>query len=761
MKNIIPLILLLTCPLIGPAQSVDQLAATYSGKLAWDQATATLRFTSSGNINFAKEGARSFIWQIPADVKQIRIAKDVTVNGAFHSKESVSITGEDRKTSVIYGTDEQRWSQNRDIKAFTICTFQNFGGVMTLSNLTSLNPRGFHVRGWDKVVHAVSCDFLDRRGGHHNNSDGFEGGDGSTVHACYFESGDDIIKVYHDVTVTDTTIKMITNTVPIQLGWGNYSDGAVGTFRNLRVLGSGGRGAEGNAIISGRQGRYAVTVNIDGCHIENPNGTLVSLREDTMTLRGTITNAHIRLKSYAGEFQRGKNLLTVGGSSDRRANYDCPAPMSPAPRLMDDAAISTVGIQALAQGLPGVLPPAARAETGQVESAAWPQWRGPTRDGQIKGPKWPDRLGADSFNRLWRVPLGRSYSGPIVSDDLVFTTETTNKESEAAIAFDRKTGNVRWRTEWKASMKVPFFAASNGSWIRSTPAFDGSCLYVAGMRDVLVCLDAPTGAERWRIDFVEKFQTTLPAFGFVSSPLLDGDAVFVQAGASVVKLKRGSGEVVWRVLKDEGGMYGSAFSSPVIAELAGKRQLLVQTREKLAGLDLETGAVLWTQAVPAFRGMNILTPVVVGDAVFTSSYQNKSWLFKVSAEAGQFRVSEAWSSSARGYMSTPVVIDGHAYIHLQNQRCACIDLKTGDPTWTSRSFGKYWSLVAQGNRILALEANGNLLLIEANPKKFELVDTLHISDADTWAHLAVSGEEVFVRELEALAAYRWRRTAKP
>ena len=259
-------------------------------------------------------------------MKQVRIAKGVTVNGAFHSKASVTIAGEDRKTSVVYGTDEQRWSQNRGIKAFTICTFQNFGGVMTISNLTSLNPRGFHVRGWDNVVHAVSCDFLDRRGGHHNNSDGFEGGDGSTVHDCYFESGDDIIKVYHDVTVTDTTIKMITNSVPIQLGWGNYSDGAVGTFRNLRVLGSGGRGNEGNAIISGRQGRYDVTINIDGCHIENPNGTLVSLREDTMTLRGAITNAHIKLKSYAGKFQKGTNLLTVCGTTERKAAYDCGTP---------------------------------------------------------------------------------------------------------------------------------------------------------------------------------------------------------------------------------------------------------------------------------------------------------------------------------------------------------------------------------------------------------------------------------------------------
>jgi hypothetical protein len=307
---------------LASAQSLDKLRAAYSGAVVWDEASATVRFTESGSVKFTDSGDKSFIWKIPTEVKQILIAKGVTVNVAFHSEASVTITGEDRKTSVVYGTHEQSWSAKRGIKAFTICTFQNFGGVMTIANLTSLDPRGFHVRGWDHVVHVSACDFLDKRDGHGNNSDGFEGGDGSTLHACYFESGDDIIKVYHDVTVTDTIIKMVTNTVPIQLGWGDYSDGAVGTFKNLRIIGEGGRGAEGNAIISGRAGRYGVTVNIDGCDIENPNATLVSLREDSMTLRGEIKNAHIKLKSYAGKYQKGTNLLTVCGTKEQKAQYD-------------------------------------------------------------------------------------------------------------------------------------------------------------------------------------------------------------------------------------------------------------------------------------------------------------------------------------------------------------------------------------------------------------------------------------------------------
>jgi outer membrane protein assembly factor BamB len=390
----------------------------------------------------------------------------------------------------------------------------------------------------------------------------------------------------------------------------------------------------------------------------------------------------------------------------------------------------------------------------------WPQWRGPSRDGQWSGAAWPERLTRDSLKLVWRIPLGPSYSGPVVDDQSVFTTETKNKETEVVFALDRKNGKERWRAEWKGAMSVPFFAAANGSWIRSTPACDGERLYVAGMRDVLVCLNAKTGKQEWRVDFVKELNSPLPDFGFVCSPLLDGDAVYVQAGASVVKLDKTTGKILWRTLNDKGGMYGSAFSSPVIATLSGKRQLIVQGREKLAGVSPESGDVIWSHVVPSFRGMNILTPVVTGDTIFTSSYGNKSWLYKVSLDKDRYTVSEAWTNNAQGYMSSPVVIDGYAYLHLQNQRFTCINLKTGERTWTSDAFGKYCSLVAQGNRILALDQRGILLLIKANPKEFELIDSQKISDADTWAHLAVSGDELFIRELNALAVYRWQTVKK-
>ena len=403
-----------------------------------------------------------------------------------------------------------------------------------------------------------------------------------------------------------------------------------------------------------------------------------------------------------------------------------------------------------------VMFPASGIACGQEKSSIWNQWRGPSRDGRVPGSNWPDSLSEKTLNRRWRVELAPSYSGPIVSDSAVFAIGTAEKKSEVVYALDRKSGKELWRVQWPGAITVPFFAASNGSWIRSTPAFDGESLYVAGMQDVLVSLNAKTGKEQWRVDFVKEFKAPSPAFGFVSSPLVDGDSLYVQAGASFVKLDKNTGKLIWRVMKDAGGMMGSAFSSPVMATLAGQRQLVVQTREKLVGVDPKTGDVLWEQKVPNFRGMNILTPVVFGDGIFTSSYGNKSWLFNVSKLDQKFLIKEAWSNNAQGYMSTPVVIDRHAYHHLQNQRFTCINLATGERTWTSQAFGQYCSIVAQKDRILALDQRGRLLLIKANPKEFELLDERKVSDQDTWAHVAVCGDEVFIRERNALSVFLWK-----
>lgn len=397
----------------------------------------------------------------------------------------------------------------------------------------------------------------------------------------------------------------------------------------------------------------------------------------------------------------------------------------------------------------------ALATAGDV--AAWPQWRGPARTGMIESVVWPDKLDGDHLQQVWRVELGNSYSGPIVTGDRVFVTETRDAKTEHVQALDRQTGKSLWEASWTGSITVPFFAKANGDWIRSTPAFDGESLYVAGIRDLVVCLDSATGTERWQADLMAKFSSPVPAFGFVASPLVMGDHVYVQAGGGFVKLDKKTGEVVWRVLEDGGGMYGSAFSSPFPATLNGVPQILVQTRQKLAGVDPESGKVLWSQPVKADQGMNILTPTVVGNRVFTSSYGGGSVLFEISqANASDAAtVKEVWKAKSQAYMSSPIVIDSHIYLHLRNQRFTCLNIETGKELWTTTPYGKYWSMIGNGSKILALDERGDLLLINATPEKFDLLDRRKVAE-NSWAHVAVVGKEIFVRELQAMSVYRWK-----
>jgi len=395
--------------------------------------------------------------------------------------------------------------------------------------------------------------------------------------------------------------------------------------------------------------------------------------------------------------------------------------------------------------------------TSFAGGADWPQWRGPTRDGVAAAqPAWPDSLGEDHLKQAWRVELSPSYSGPIVANGSVFVTETIDKTDERVRSFKLSDGTEQWSARWPGAISVPFFAKSNGDWIRSTPVTDGTHLYVAGIRDVLVCLDITNGKEKWRVDFVEKLKSPPPAFGFVSSPLLHGDFIYVQAGAAFCKLRKDTGELVWKTLDDGGGMYGSAFSSPVRATIHGQPQLLVQTRQKLAGVDDETGRELWSVNIPTFQGMNILTPTVHENRVFTSAYAGKSLLFEIEKSDSGFAAKELWSSKAQGYMSSPLLIDGHLYLHLRNQRFTCLEWASGKEQWITKPYGKYWSTVRQGSRILALDEKGDLLLTQASPEKFNLLSERHVSDNTTWAHVAVLPGKILVRDLKGLSVYDWQ-----
>lgn len=322
-KKIFNLIIVVFFAQLIHAQTVPELIESYSGKAEWNAEKSELTFTSAGVITFENKGLpKQHFWNVPKDVKTVVIEADVRVVGAFHTQADCTIKGKHRKTSMVYGTDIRNWAQTNEVKAFRHCQFQNLGGTLTIQNLTSLNPFGFHVRGEGNLVMVSDCDFIDNRGGAGNHSDGIEGGDGSLIENCYFETGDDVIKVYHDLTVKNCTINMIQNAVPIQLGWGNTGDDT-GTFINLTIIGNSGRGNDDRAIIVGRSGEYTKTINIQGCNIKNPNASWISLRGEKMVVNGEVSNATIEIEKHWSKYAEGKSNMVICGNTKKLNKYEC------------------------------------------------------------------------------------------------------------------------------------------------------------------------------------------------------------------------------------------------------------------------------------------------------------------------------------------------------------------------------------------------------------------------------------------------------
>ncbi len=258
-------------------QATEAIGLVYSGKADWNAESGTVAFSSSGNMPDSKEG---FFWNVPPSVKQIVINSDVTVEGALRvtfrdAKNPLFVKGLDRKTSVIAGTPQQKWTENAGIAESDKWRYGAINvvedAIVHVSNLTSRNPRGYHISGYANkaVIHVDGCDLLDTRGGDNNNSDGFIGAAGSSIRNSFISTADDAIKVYHDITIENVTIEQHRNGAPLQFGWGGENDVANVTIKNLAIRGVSTDGRYNLAPLTWSGGRRGVrNVSIDGLTID-------------------------------------------------------------------------------------------------------------------------------------------------------------------------------------------------------------------------------------------------------------------------------------------------------------------------------------------------------------------------------------------------------------------------------------------------------------------------------------------------------------
>ena len=230
----------------GLSSSAEKPTLDYSGTTTWDESTKTFSFTKSGAMPATKEG---FYWSVPDEVDRIMIGSDVTVTGAFRigyrePSNPLFISGEDRDTSVIFGTPDKQWTTDNNIPENAKWTYGAISvladATVHVSKLTSKDPRSYHISGYanKSVIHVNECNLLDTRGGDNNNSDGFIGSAGSSIRRSTIDTLDDGIKVYHDIIIESVMIRQHRNGAAIQLGWGGESDDVTASIRDLTIVGA-------------------------------------------------------------------------------------------------------------------------------------------------------------------------------------------------------------------------------------------------------------------------------------------------------------------------------------------------------------------------------------------------------------------------------------------------------------------------------------------------------------------------------------------
>jgi outer membrane protein assembly factor BamB len=404
------------------------------------------------------------------------------------------------------------------------------------------------------------------------------------------------------------------------------------------------------------------------------------------------------------------------------------------------------------------------ATQGPIEAIAdnpldFPEYRGRQRDGVITGPPLARDWKTHPPRLLWRQPIGGGYAGFAVAGNTAVTIEQ-RRDQEAVACYDVQTGKERWVYPYPASFKE--FMGGPGP--RATPTLAGGNVYSLGATGRLVCLDLKTGQEKWQANILEN-NDNLP-WGMSGSPLVYDQVVVVTpgvqresaAGRGVLAYDRATGYPVWSAGKAKG-----AYSSPMLATLAGERQLLVLDAGGLKGYHPSTGKELWHYDWVTYQDINVAQPVVLeGDRIFISSgYDHGSDLLQVSKVNGQWAEPQSlWPNHSpnpalRCKFSNPVLYQGHLYgLDERNRvKLVCVEVETGKQKWSGGEYG-HGQLLLAGDLLVILAETGKLALVEANPEQFrELSSFRALQGEKTWNYPALAGGKIFLRNHEEMACY--------
>jgi outer membrane protein assembly factor BamB len=414
-----------------------------------------------------------------------------------------------------------------------------------------------------------------------------------------------------------------------------------------------------------------------------------------------------------------------------------PPPPPPAIRIPEAAPVSeTVSAE------PAPAPPV-------VPAAYWHDYRGPNRDGHYREgailTEWPE----DGLEELWRGPVGGGYASFVVADGKAFTIEQ-RRDREVIAAYDMATGAEVWTNGWAGD----FQEAMGGPGPRATPVWHEGRIYALGAEGELRVIDAADGKTVWRKNILEENGAGNLNWAMSASPLIVEEKVIVLPGGSngrsVVAYHKETGERIWSALDDQ-----QAYTSPMLVTLAGQRQLLVVSAERVMGLTVEEGRLLWDHPWVTSYGANCAQPLIHSDDSFVISagYGHGAALIKVVPGGDGFRAEMVWESNRlKNKFSTSVLHDGYVY-GLDEAILACVDAATGELQWKGGRYGYGQVLLASGHLVITTE-RGDVVLVKATPQSHQEVARFSAVEGKTWNTPAIDGGRLLVRNTREMACYR-------
>ena len=315
--------------------------------------------------------------------------------------------------------------------------------------------------------------------------------------------------------------------------------------------------------------------------------------------------------------------------------------------------------------------------------SAWPQFRGPKVDGSSPEQDVLANVGEFGLEVTWKKVIGAGYSGVSIAGGLAVTMFDTG-DSTVVMASDAATGEELWRYD----IGLGYPASNSYAGPASTPLIAGNAIVALDRRGRLAGLDVLTGDLLWSVDMPEEIGSQRPEQGFVTSPILLDGAVILQTGApeaAVTAFDPATGARLWTVGDD-----AILYQTPVPVTLGGREQLVAAGFTKVMGIDPETGELLWQydHGGDGWAGAESLVPVPTGpDTLFLAHSAHSSVVIELRPGESGLVGRERWNQrTIRNSYNVPVFHDGYLYGY-STRFLTCVDAKTGEVAWKSRSPG--------------------------------------------------------------------------